>query len=157
MKLTSLALNDSGPYMGLVKWYDSIRGFGFLVFSDSKTSKDVFLHASVLRRSPLDTVQPGDRLICHIGNGRKGPVVEDVLKKIPEDDTGRYREMGTVRFYDMKKGYGFIETADGKDVYISAATLKQLGIAPLQRNQLVKLSFIETDKGFVAETLSFLM
>jgi len=42
---------------GTVKWFDEVKGFGFISASDG--GKDVFVHGSVLRRSGLGLLEPG--------------------------------------------------------------------------------------------------
>ena len=42
---------------GTVKWFDEAKGFGFISASDG--GKDVFVHGSVLRRSGLGLLEPG--------------------------------------------------------------------------------------------------
>lgn len=45
---------------GAVKFYDAGRGFGFVVPDDG--GREVFVHVSVLTRSGLDELQPGQRV-----------------------------------------------------------------------------------------------
>ena len=45
---------------GTVKFYDSGKGFGFVVPDDGE--REVFVHVSVLTRSGLDALQPGQRV-----------------------------------------------------------------------------------------------
>ena len=53
----------SGPsveVLGAVKFFDPVRGFGFVVPDDG--SPDVFVHMSALARWGLDDLQPGQRV-----------------------------------------------------------------------------------------------
>jgi CspA family cold shock protein len=45
------------PVRGIVKWFSSEKGFGFVGLSDG--SGDAFLHESVLAQSGMQAVQPG--------------------------------------------------------------------------------------------------
>lgn len=45
---------------GEVKWFNAEKGFGFVVPDDG--GKDVFVHKSLLRRSGLNDLQPGQRV-----------------------------------------------------------------------------------------------
>jgi cold shock protein len=56
---------------GTVKWYNSIKGFGFIVRDGG--GKDVFIHASALQRAGLTGLNEGQRVIVDIAEGRKGP------------------------------------------------------------------------------------
>ncbi len=62
----------SGPEQaGTVKWYNAIKGFGFIAPEDG--GKDVFVHASALRRAGLTDLAEGQRVTIQITQGQKGP------------------------------------------------------------------------------------
>jgi len=47
--------------------------------------------------------------------------------------------MGTVKFYNTQKGFGFIQPDDGqKDVFVHATALERAGINNLHEGQKVK-------------------
>ena len=56
---------------GTVKWYNAQKGFGFIVRDEG--GKDAFVHASVLERSGVSTLNEGQRVVIDIAEGRKGP------------------------------------------------------------------------------------
>ena len=62
---------DTVQEAGTVKWYNAQKGFGFIVRDDG--GKDAFVHASVLERSGIDTLNEGQRVLIDIAEGRKGP------------------------------------------------------------------------------------
>ena len=48
---------------------------------------------------------------------------------------------GTVKFYNVQKGFGFIEPEDGgKDVFVHATALERAGISRLVEGQKVSLT-----------------
>jgi CspA family cold shock protein len=55
-------------------------------------------------------------------------------------------QTGTVKFYNINKGFGFIQPDDGgKDVFVHATALERAGMRDLREGQ--KVSFeIETDR-----------
>lgn len=59
------------PGEGLVKWFNATKGFGFI--TPDTGGKDVFLHASVVRRAGLVEVQPGQRVRYTAVEREKGP------------------------------------------------------------------------------------
>ena len=62
----------SGPeQQGTVKWYNVSKGFGFIAPEDG--GKDVFVHASALRRAGLIELAEGQRVTIQITQGQKGP------------------------------------------------------------------------------------
>jgi CspA family cold shock protein len=56
---------------GTVKWYNAIKGFGFIVRDGG--GKDVFIHASALQRAGLTGLNEGQRVVVDIAEGHKGP------------------------------------------------------------------------------------
>ena len=49
-------------------------------------------------------------------------------------------QVGTVKFYNEQKGYGFIQPEDGsKDVFVHASALERAGMSSLTEGQ--KVSF----------------
>ena len=67
-------LREGGPEMeeeGLVKWYSSEKGFGFVGMNGG--SKDVFIHASVVASSGLASLSEGEKVTVKFVAGNKGP------------------------------------------------------------------------------------
>jgi CspA family cold shock protein len=59
---------------GKIKWYNEIKGFGFIV---SDEGEDLFLHRSSLLNSNL-ALQPGDNVEFEIRQSDKGLVARKV-------------------------------------------------------------------------------
>ena len=55
---------------GTVKWFKPDKGFGFVTADDS--SKDVFVHKSVLRRCGLSQLETGQRVQMKVQEAEKG-------------------------------------------------------------------------------------
>lgn len=47
-------------HVGIVKWYNSIKGYGFITPQDSK--KDVFVHSSALTSSGLTELHENQKV-----------------------------------------------------------------------------------------------
>ena len=56
---------------GTVKWYNAVKGFGFITRDSG--GKDIFVHASVLQRAGITSLSEGQRVVVGIVEGRKGP------------------------------------------------------------------------------------
>jgi CspA family cold shock protein len=55
---------------GTVKWFDQVRGFGFVTPDDG--GQDVFLHSSVLQRAGRADVQQGEKIALDVRDGQRG-------------------------------------------------------------------------------------
>lgn len=55
---------------GTVKWYNSQKGYGFIVPDDG--SKDVFVHVSAVERSGLGTLSDGQKISYDVERGQQG-------------------------------------------------------------------------------------
>ena len=53
---------------------------------------------------------------------------------------------GTVKWFNLQKGYGFIERVEGKDVFAHVADLAP-GVETLQEGQAVEFEVTEGRKG----------
>jgi CspA family cold shock protein len=62
--------------VGLVKWYNGEKGFGFT--GQDGGGKDVFVHATTLERSGLSKLTEGQRVRIQIGQGQKGPEARSI-------------------------------------------------------------------------------
>ena len=65
--------DEGGPTYGVngtVKWFDQVRGFGFVTPDDG--GQDVFLHSSVLQRAGRVDVQQGEKVALDVRDGQRG-------------------------------------------------------------------------------------
>ena len=57
------------------------------------------------------------------------------------------RVIGTVKWFNASKGYGFIEREDGPDVFVHYTAIQLEGYRSLQEGQQVEFSIEEGPKG----------
>jgi CspA family cold shock protein len=54
---------------------------------------------------------------------------------------------GTVKWFNAKKGFGFIQDADGNDVFVHFSALKMDGYKALNDNDEVEFDVVNGEKG----------
>ena len=52
---------------------------------------------------------------------------------------------GTVKWFNSEKGYGFITTSEGKDVFAHYSAINAEGYKSLTQGQSVSFDIVETD------------
>jgi CspA family cold shock protein len=151
------------PVSAMVKWYNPEKGFGFVQLP---SGGDAFLHVSVVERSGNSTVPPGATLEVRVGAGQKGQQVTEILnvdtstagqepprRPRPERsyapaDQAAVEEIGTVKWYNPDKGFGFIvRDRGGKDIFVHTSALNRAGIGELAEGQRVAVDMVEGGKG----------
>ncbi|NLW22174.1 MAG: cold-shock protein [Tissierellia bacterium] len=60
---------------GIVKWFDSQKGFGFI---QTEEGKDVFVHFSQINKAGFKTLEEGEEVTFKIVEGQKGPQAAEV-------------------------------------------------------------------------------
>ena len=151
--------------MAKVKWYNPDKGYGFVELSDG--SGDAFLHATALAGIGVTALQPGETLTLRVALGDRGLLVTEVLAvdsstaAPPRSSRTRLRsssdteaseaavqEMGTVKWYNAGRGFGFIVLDNGgKEVFVHASALARSGVTSLNEGQRVFVSVFEGRKG----------
>tara|TARA_B100001109_G_C18865061_1_gene476847 strand:- start:13532 stop:14023 length:492 start_codon:yes stop_codon:yes gene_type:complete len=73
---------------------------------------------------------------------------------VVEQDVEDGRERGVVKWFNVKKGFGFITWDEGEDVFVHFRSIRGQGHRSLTEGQRVKFSVVRGQKGPQAEDVS---
>lgn len=66
----------SEKIQGTVKWFDNVKGFGFI---EREGGKDVFVHHSAIQSDGFRKLEEGQRVEFVVTQGQKGPQAQEVV------------------------------------------------------------------------------
>lgn len=151
---------------GHVKWFDPVKGFGFVVADDG--GPDILLHANVLRNFGQSSIADGAYIeisVQETGRGvqatevhlieppkpPEGLVLADFEEIDPELIRNAPLEPARVKWFDKAKGFGFANVfGRTEDVFVHVEVLRRSGLADLQPGEAVALRVIEGRRGRMA-------
>ena len=64
------------------------------------------------------------------------------------------RELGTVKWFNGAKGYGFVERDSGGDIFVHYSAIKAEGFRSLKEGQRVEFVVAESEKGPQAQEVT---
>lgn len=158
----SVARNESDPpaaepvvrVIGHVKWFDSAKGYGFVVAestSDASLTGDVMLHISCLRDYGETFADEGAKIVCDAVRKPRGWQTAHIIEmERPRAAVARERgdrpdyEEVTLKWFNRAKGYGFVRrSTDEIDIFVHAVALRKAGYDDIEPGTLIEV-IIET-------------
>lgn len=70
-RLTSLDSESLIEIEGTIKWYNTDKGYGFILPDDG--TREIFLHYAVLREAGFKFLEPGVRVLAKVAQSGRGP------------------------------------------------------------------------------------
>ncbi|MDG1068805.1 MAG: cold shock domain-containing protein [Sulfitobacter sp.] len=150
---------------GTVKWFDPVKGFGFVVSDDG--GSDILLHVNVLRNFGQSSVADVARITLVAQKTERGVQAvsivsitppEGLVASLPDivemdrEEIARAPMLpARIKWFDKGKGFGFANVfGRSEDVFVHIDVLRQSGLSDLSPGEAIALRVIDGKRGRMA-------
>lgn len=157
---------------GMVKWFDPVKGFGFVVSEDANA--DILLHVNVLRNFGQSSIADGSVVDIRVQETDRGVQAVEVVHINPpmsqtphsmtdiadldeSDMPPNPLQPGRVKWFDKGKGFGFANVfGSPEDIFLHVEVLHRSGLSDLQPGEALAMRVIDGKRGqMAAEVLAW--
>lgn len=147
---------------GRVKWFDTTKGYGFVVTDDG--AGDILLHVNVLRLFGFASVAEGAEIVMQVqetDRGRQATEVVDILPLASKEDRAkagfapaagapddRPLEPARVKWFDRARGFGFVNVfGRQEDIFLHMEVLRQFGYGEVNAGDVLAARVTQGPRG----------
>jgi CspA family cold shock protein len=171
--LTESKSSTGSIVSGHVKWYDAVKGYGFIVPDGG--GSDIMVHASCVRAFGKVTLGEGARIRVVAGAGQRGLSALEILEaeelepaapaqgfaeaSRPTEFLGADVEVGPlvparVKWFDKQKGFGFVNIfGNPEDVFVHMETVRRCGFQDLASGEGMAVRTFRGPRGLMVAEL----
>lgn len=157
-KTISEATTSAVRLIGTVKWFDTAKGYGFVVPESVEGccfDQDVMLHISCLREFGESNADEGARIICDMVQRPRGWQVVNIIE-MDRSQAALIKSLGdatvyrraVVKWFNAAQGFGFVNLRDDPtDIFIHISVLKKAGYETLDTGMELDVITGQSNKG----------